>query len=346
MTSVQLSRLQENELELLVTGAYPSGSYVLPDGNQLAATLRIATEPASDQLELLDHQNTPIARVTITGTRPVSSGGFWIAGEVDLLQPPTPGAFSELRLAPASGPVKIVVDHGVGSRLARSVRLAKRDGGEIRVLPEPAAAHVPAGARDEFLKQLAHQIWGDAIVEVVTEVPPSGGLVVFFTGLSGSGKSTLGQELVQSLAESDPRVATLLDGDEVRQLLSAGLGFSKADRDANIRRIGWVAALLAEAGAIAVCAPIAPYAEARQQVRELVEERGGRFVLIHVATPLKVCEARDRKGLYALARAGKLPEFTGISDPYETPLDADLTIDTSTEALGESIRRIRQLVTD
>jgi sulfate adenylyltransferase len=115
----------------------------------------------------------------------------------------------------------------------------------------------------------------------------------------------------------------------VRRHLSRGLGFSKADRDTNVRRIGFVAAEVARHGGVALCAPIAPYEHTRQAVRAMVADAGGEFVLVHVCTPLEVCEARDRKGLYAQARAGLLPEFTGVSDPYEEPVDADLRVDTS-----------------
>jgi sulfate adenylyltransferase len=158
--------------------------------------------------------------------------------------------------------------------------------------------------------------------------PHRRGAVVFFTGLSGSGKSTLARALVDALQEAGDRTVTLLDGDEVRRLLSAGLGFSRDDRDLNVRRIGYVASLIARHGGIAVCAPIAPYADSRAAVRALAEEVG-EFVLVHVSTPLQVCEARDRKGLYVKARAGLLPEFTGVSDPYERPTDAALEVDTS-----------------
>jgi sulfate adenylyltransferase len=154
------------------------------------------------------------------------------------------------------------------------------------------------------------------------------GLVLFLTGLSGSGKSTIARSLAGLLSERSDRRVSLLDGDLVRQLLSAGLAFSRADRDLNIARIGFVAAEVARHGGIAICAPIAPYADARAQVREMVSEVGD-FLLIHVATPVEVCETRDRKGLYAKARAGLIEHFTGVSDPYEEPDDADLTIDTS-----------------
>jgi sulfate adenylyltransferase len=162
------------------------------------------------------------------------------------------------------------------------------------------------------------------------------GLVVFFTGLSGSGKSTLARDLRDALLERGDRSVSLLDGDLVRRLLSAGLTFSREDRDLNIARIGFVASEVARAGGIAICAPIAPFAAARTAAREMVSEVGG-FVLVHVSTPLSVCEARDRKGLYAKARAGVIGSFTGISDPYEEPVDADLSVDTSAVSRHEAV---------
>jgi len=155
------------------------------------------------------------------------------------------------------------------------------------------------------------------------------GLVVFFTGYSGSGKSTVACGLADSLRESGERTVTFLDGDVVRRELSAGLGFSRADRDRNVRRIGWVAAEVARHRGMSIACPIAPYAEARAAVRAMATEAGAGFVLVHVATPLEVCERRDRKGLYARARAGQLRGMTGVDDPYEEPTDAELTLDTT-----------------
>jgi len=165
------------------------------------------------------------------------------------------------------------------------------------------------------------------------------GVVVFCTGLSGSGKSTLAKDLRDALLERGDRTVSLLDGDLVRRLLSAGLTFSREDRDLNIARIGYVAAEVARHGGIAICAPIAPYAAARAGVRRMVSEVGD-FVLVHVSTPLEVCEARDRKGLYAQARAGVIGSFTGISDPYEEPDDADLTIDTSVRSRHDAVAAV------
>lgn len=155
------------------------------------------------------------------------------------------------------------------------------------------------------------------------------GFVVLFTGLSGSGKSTISQLVGARLRELGTRPVTVLDGDVVRTHLSRGLGFSATDRDVNVRRIGWVAAQLARHRGAVLAAPIAPYAAARADVRAMVEGAGGVHLEVHVATPLTVCETRDRKGLYALARAGKLTGFTGIDDPYEVPEAPDLLLDTS-----------------
>jgi len=153
------------------------------------------------------------------------------------------------------------------------------------------------------------------------------GFTIFFTGLSGSGKSTIANALMIKLLEDGRRPVTLLDGDVVRKHLSSELTFSKEHRDLNIQRIGYVASEITKNGGIAICAPIAPYARTRADVRSLIEPLGG-FIEIHVATTLEECERRDRKGLYKLAREGKIKEFTGISDPYEIPEMPELTIDT------------------
>jgi sulfate adenylyltransferase len=169
--------------------------------------------------------------------------------------------------------------------------------------------------------------------QVVTELRKSRparakqGFTVFFTGFSGSGKSTIANALMVKLMEMGGRPVTLLDGDIVRKNLSSELGFSKEHRDLNIRRIGYVASEITKNGGIAICAPIAPYATTRRAVREDVEEYGA-FVEIHVATSIDECERRDRKGLYKLAREGKIKEFTGISDPYDVPQNPELAVET------------------
>ncbi|MDH3336833.1 MAG: bifunctional sulfate adenylyltransferase/adenylylsulfate kinase [Gammaproteobacteria bacterium] len=169
----------------------------------------------------------------------------------------------------------------------------------------------------------------DVVAELRRTHPPrhKQGFTVFFTGLSGSGKSTIANALMVKLMEMGGRPVSLLDGDIVRKNLSSELGFSKEHRDLNIRRIGYVASEITKNGGIAICAPIAPYTATRRAVRELIAPLGG-FIEIHVSTSVEVCEQRDRKGLYALARAGKIKEFTGISDPYEAPENAEMVIDT------------------
>jgi len=169
--------------------------------------------------------------------------------------------------------------------------------------------------------------------EVVRELrkayPPRSkqGLTLFFTGLSGSGKSTLAKIIYAKLLEAGGRPVTLLDGDVVRLNLSSELGFSKEHRYLNVNRIGFVASEITKNRGVAICAPIAPYTQMRRSVREMIEPHGD-FIEIHVATSLEACEARDRKGLYAKARRGEIPEFTGISDPYEIPEHPELRVDT------------------
>ncbi|HST11273.1 MAG TPA: bifunctional sulfate adenylyltransferase/adenylylsulfate kinase [Terriglobales bacterium] len=165
------------------------------------------------------------------------------------------------------------------------------------------------------------------------------GVTIFFTGLSGSGKSTIANVLLTKFLETGGRPVTILDGDLVRKHLSSELGFSKEHRDINIRRIGYVASEITKNGGIAICAPIAPYEATRKAVRDMIEPVGG-FVLVHVATPIETCEQRDRKGLYAKARAGIVKEFTGISDPYEVPQKAEVVINTAELSPEEAAQEI------
>ena len=184
------------------------------------------------------------------------------------------------------------------------------------------------------------------IVDVDRPARDRQGLVLFFTGLSGSGKSTLARALMDRLLEQGNRTVTSLDGDVVRRNLSAGLTFSKEDRETNIRRIGWVAAEISRHGGVAVCSPIAPFDQTRQDVRSMVDDAGGAFFLVHVATPLEECERRDRKGLYAKARRGEIPEFTGISSPYEEPEDADVRVDTTGRTIDEALTDVVDALRD
>jgi sulfate adenylyltransferase len=278
---------------------------------------------------------------------------------------------AEARVAAAYGATHLMADGPVpdqaslphGADLQASARIPILSSGDWAYDPQaevwrPHALIEPGTEREDLS---ADQL-GD-LLDAGSEIPPwvmpaavarelrrvrrprsERGLVLFLTGLSGSGKSTIARDLADVLAERSDRQVSLLDGDLVRQLLSAGLTFSRADRDLNIARIGFVAAEIARHGGIAICAPIAPFAAARAHVREMVSEAGD-FFLIHVSTPLEVCEARDRKGLYAKARAGQIGQFTGVSDPYEDPADAELVIDTSVVSRSEAVQTVLRMLT-
>jgi sulfate adenylyltransferase len=246
--------------------------------------------------------------------------------------------------------------------------LLKQHGGElgIRMVPfqemvyvEDRAQYLPAtdvpeGAkvlrlsgtelRRRLREGLAVPAWfsyPEVMQELRRSYPPRSGqgFTVFFTGLSGSGKSTVANVLVAKLMEMGDRPVTLLDGDIVRKNLSSELGFSKEHRDLNILRIGFVASEITKNRGIAICAPIAPYAAIRRQNREVIGQYGG-YIEVHISTPLEVCEQRDRKGLYAKARAGLIKGFTGIDDPYEAPEDAEVVIDTAAASADEAAHRI------
>lgn len=257
-------------------------------------------------------------------------------------------------LARAGRPVVLLVLAGQGrapvppTALVRDALAATRELPHVEVVVAPLArrddAAADAALREEVLEAYAAEVAelrADGSAPAVTPaVAREPGLVVFFTGLSGSGKSTIARALVDHLLETTDRTVTSLDGDVVRRHLSAGLSFSPADRETNIRRIGWVAAEVARHGGVAVCSPIAPYDATRQEVRRMVADAGGRFVLVHVATPVEECERRDRKGLYAKARAGDIGEFTGISAPYEAPADADVVVDTTGISVEAALRPV------
>ncbi len=217
----------------------------------------------------------------------------------------------------------------------------------ISPTPQGACDVQKSALRDHVLTRLGADMLLNFTAErepagrAATPVPssPGQGAVIFLTGLSGSGKSTIARSLVEHLQRTGSRPVTLLDGDDVRRLLSSGLGFSRQDRELNVRRLGWVASLISKSGGVAVCAPIAPFEATRQEVRAMALNVGS-FVLVHVSTPLDVCEERDRKGLYARARAGSLPDFTGIDSPYEPPRHADVILDASLASVDECVRSI------
>jgi sulfate adenylyltransferase len=261
-----------------------------------------------------------------------------------LVVPWHPGAEpSLLRLAGKSTPPgnDVVGDvlHGYGAENVVDVTAAR----------SPAHVRELDGLDDAWEREAARLYPAPSVAELSRLGAPGAaqqqGLVVLLTGLSGSGKSTIAKSLAAKLPAATGRDATLLDGDEVRQMLSAGLGFDRESRELNVKRIGYVAGLIAHHGGTAIAAPIAPFASARGYVRDQAQ-RNGRFVLVYVSTPLEVCEQRDRKGLYAKARAGEVAEFTGISSPYEEPADADLIIDTSQVAVDDAVDQIAHLIAD
>lgn len=378
MTSITLGYRQLSELELALGGAFGAVAYVLPDGGDaLGATLRVpgvagrglpepgdALEPHGT-LELRDTEGTPVAAVTVDATR-AEGDSTWVAGPIVALRPIEHRPFEYLRIAEhrprvprallaegEMGPddwtgefdLVVVADGGDPSATGRLVRAARAAlDCPVVVLPVPASVHLDESGRTRLVRDIARDLLADEVIARGRPVTRGRGMTVLFTGFSGSGKSTIAKAVRERLAEQDDREITLLDGDEVRTMLSAGLGFSREDRELNVRRIGWVAALIARHGGVALCAPIAPYEAMRAEMRRMTEEAGGRFVLVHVATPLEVCEARDRKGMYAKARAGLMPGFTGIDDPYDVPMDFDLRIDTTGQATRQSVDTVLELL--
>ncbi|NPC97286.1 adenylyl-sulfate kinase [Nocardioides sp. zg-DK7169] len=332
---------------------------------------------AAGGVELVDPEGLPLARVTVPGgqvealthaqfgpfrrlyldpaTVRASYAGRTFVPVTDAL------TRAQLETLRAAGPVVLLALVGHGTPLLSPVALLRATLRAADLLDDAAVVAVPLASRGDAtldhelgLQVVANYAGADrvlglsddngelpaSVAEVVDfDQPPTErqGLVLFFTGLSGSGKSTLARALMDRLLEQGTRTVTSLDGDVVRRNLSAGLTFSKADRETNIRRIGWVAAEISRHGGVAVCSPIAPFDETRQQVRAMVDEAGGAFFLVHVATPLEECERRDRKGLYAKARRGEIPEFTGISSPYEVPDDADVVVDTTGRTIDAAL---------
>jgi sulfate adenylyltransferase len=367
------SQRELDDLELLLNGALAPLRTFEHDGPvRIALPEALA---GTGPVDLVDPEGLPLARLAadgLTGLSSPSHGPFrrlhLSPDEVrrrhpDALTVPVAGPLTEpdldaIRAARAGRPVVLLALTGTGTPqgltsvgLVRATLAAATLLGDAHVVAVPLPSHGDAetdhalGRRvvDNYAPGdvLAPTGSGDLPAEVATVVdhdqPTERGVVVFFTGLSGSGKSTLAQALNDLVLETGERTVTSLDGDVVRRNLSAGLTFSREDRETNIRRIGWVAAEIARHRGIAICSPIAPFDETRQQVRAMVEAAGGEFVLVHVATPLEECERRDRKGLYAKARAGEIPEFTGISSPYEEPQDATVRVDTTGRSVEDAL---------
>jgi sulfate adenylyltransferase len=361
------------DLELLTGGALAPVTGFNEPGSPV--TLSLPDDIAGQDVELVDPEGLPLARVSADGSvealthaqhgpfrrlhltpavvRAEHAGATFVP-VVDAL---TEGEIA--RLAALDGPVVLLALTGPGTPELSPVALLRATLAAARRLPQAAVVAVPLAshgdsALDHTLGERVVAAYagpdpvlglddtdGDypddiaAVVDADRPGPERQGLVLFFTGLSGSGKSTVAQAVIDSLLEHGQRTVTSLDGDVVRRNLSAGLTFSREDRETNIRRIGWVAAEISRHGGVAVCSPIAPFDATRQDVRAMTAAAGGAFFLVHVATPLEECERRDRKGLYAKARRGEIPDFTGISSPYEVPDDADLRIDTTGRTIDD-----------
>lgn len=365
-----------DDLELLLNGGLAPLTTFSADGPvrlALPDELRDAEE-----VELVDPEGLPLALLTADGLTALSRPAYGPFRRLHLTPAQTREAYAGALTVPVAGAltdddlaaiaqaragrtVVLLAFVGAGTPqdvspvgLVRASIAAAELLGDAHVVAATLAAHGDPEADHALGQQVAaNYAAGDVLAlagtgehpeeiaaVVDSDQPEEPGVVVFFTGLSGSGKSTLAQALLDRILEAGQRTATSLDGDVVRRNLSAGLTFSKADRETNIRRIGWVAAEISRHRGIAICSPIAPFDETRQQVRAMVDEAGGQFVLVHVATPLEECERRDRKGLYAKARAGEIPEFTGISSPYEEPADATVRVDTTGRTIEDALAEV------
>ncbi|RNM17311.1 adenylyl-sulfate kinase [Nocardioides pocheonensis] len=362
-----------DDLELLLNGALAPLRAFETDG---PVSLDLPADLAgAGEIELVDPEGLPLARIsgeTLTALGTPSHGAFRRlhldpatvrAQHPGALTVPVAGALTENDLdaigkARGDRPVVLLALTGTGTPqgltgvgLVRATLAAASLLGDAHVVAVPLPSHGDAAvdhdlgvrvvgnyAPGEVLAVTGEGELPEPVADVVAhDQPDERGVVVFFTGLSGSGKSTLAQALNDLVLEGGERTVTSLDGDVVRRHLSAGLTFSREDRETNILRIGWVAAEISRHRGIAICSPIAPFDQTRKQVRAMVEAAGGEFVLVHVATPLEECERRDRKGLYAKARAGEIPDFTGISSPYEEPEDATVRVDTTGRTIEDAL---------
>lgn len=372
------------DLELLTVGALAPLTGFNEPGSPI--TLDLPEELVGQEIELVDPEGLPLARLhpdgSVDALTPAQHGPFrrlhltparareQYAGAtfVPVVDALTDVELDQLRALPTS--VVLLALTGPGTPELSPVALLRASLAAAAQVPGAGVVAVPLAAHGDT--QVDHELGsrvtaayagpdpvlalgdvdGDypddiaAIVDADQPGPERRGLVLFFTGLSGSGKSTVAQAVIDSLLESGERTVTSLDGDVVRRNLSAGLTFSRADRETNIRRIGWVAAEISRHGGVAVCSPIAPFDATRQDVRAMTDAAGGAFFLVHVATPLEECELRDRKGLYAKARRGEIPEFTGISSPYEEPADADLRMDTTGRSIDDCRDEVLSALTE
>jgi sulfate adenylyltransferase len=349
----------------------------------VAATLAVPTATAraglaSGGIVLTDTENTPLAVLRPIELQLRDETSSWVAGPVERRRPPehpparalrmtTPRNLAGHAVALFSGRVRpadvlcaaagtngrplmlIGVSSGAGVRVDAETMddlaaAAAELGAVVAYLAAPAMHE--GGTEEQTLRTLLERLGASDAADFRRPAAESAtGAAVLFTGLSGAGKSTVARAVVDRIHREVTTRAVLLDGDEVRQVLSAGLGFGREDRERNLERIAWVAARVAEAGAVAVCAPIAPFESSRAAMRAIVEQVAP-FLVVYVSTPLAVAEQRDRKGLYARARAGQLTDFTGVDSPYEAPQDADLDIDTSAMSVDEAAAAVLSMLRD
>lgn len=377
--TVMLAGPRLDGLEMILNGLLgQADGYILPGeqrpGWEVSPALKVDVPAApGERLEIEDPDRTPLAALDVDRVRESPDGRRWVAGTLTRLRRPEHGHSRDLRLGgdldlrgrtvalfagsiPAGGVIRAIrtADGGeaidfvfVGGSDASSTASSIRDLEDTAAqLSDSRVFFIPSvdlGVSDDIPVLIVQSLGAASVLDFRRPEQETGGAVVLFTGLSGAGKSTVARALVEHLHAHTPRRAVLLDGDDVRREIAGELGFGAEDRDRNLQRIAWVAARVAEVGGLAVCAPIAPFAASRYAMRAKVEPASP-FIVVYVSTPLHIAEARDRKGLYAKARAGLISDFTGIDSPYEEPNDADLVLDTSRFGVEDCVEEVLQLL--
>lgn len=372
--SVVLAGSRLDGLELLLAGLFGDvDGYRLPGeehgGWELAPTLEVPVPVRpGERITLEDPDRTPLAVLTVEDVLVSQDGRWWVSGKPRALRHAEHGYAREFRptrgtnlagraVALFSSPVRapdvlraVCSSSGGGidlifvgaSDAVDTVQGMQDLRDSAAQLPDARVFFMPnadLGTDQDLAMLVLRRLGAEDPLDFRRESGKTAGAVLLFTGLSGAGKSTLARALVERLGMRPGRPAVLLDGDDVRREIAGELGFGRDDRDRNLQRIAWVAARIAQVGGVAVCAPIAPFASSRAAMRSKVEPDSP-FIVIYVSTPLEMAESRDRKGLYAKARAGVIQDFTGIDSPYEEPTDADLVLDTSASTVDECVAAV------
>lgn len=348
-----------------------------PLASVLAVPSPVAEEAMSaGKLLIADADNTPLYELEVSAIASGAAQSHWVAGRVRQLRRPEHGQsrgfrlsrevdFSESHVGLFRGRVNVaelvdVIERAQGrrlelicvssadsfadSRVARDLRECAARDANVRFWYLPAPSFCGSPSADSTLNVVLTGLGVARFDDCRHDPDPSqSGAVILLTGLSGAGKSTLARALTEAINAGTQQRAILLDGDDVRRELSAELGFSREGRERNLSRLAWVAARIAEVGGVAVCAPIAPFAASRAAMRAKTEP-GHPFIIVYLETTLEVAESRDRKGLYARARAGELRDFTGIDSPYEVPLDADLSLDAGVLSPDECLIAVLEML--